>query len=137
MKLTNLYRSLSLPPKWVGAHGSEFPVGWGAKLINVFLKTTAYVGDLGRKNLRDALHPPLDNRLRDRLVRCFHDCPKIRDAVKFDSIKAIEPYEQYQGIINGCRAAAEELAKRGGACSLFEVEQLWSTDAPPGPCRCS
>ena len=116
-----------LPPRWVKAHGSEFPVGWGAKLINVFLKTTAYVGDLGRKNLRDALHPPLDNRLRDRLVKCFHGCPEIRDAVKFHSIKAIEPYEQYQGIINGCRAAAEELAKRGRACSLFEVEQLWST----------
>ena len=123
-----------LPSKWVETHpGREFPVGWGTKLINVFLKTTAYVGDLGREGLRDALHPPLDNRLRDRLVKCF---PEIRD-VNFRSITAIATYEEYQRIIEGCRAAAEELAKRGGACSLFEVEQLWSTGAPPGPCRCS
>ena len=120
-------RATKLPPRWA----RELPVGWGAKLINVYLKTAAYVGDLGRENLRVALHPPLDTRLRDRLVKCFHDCPKIRDAVKFDAIRAIATYEQYQGIINGCRAAAEELAKRGGACTLFEVEQLWSTDAPP------
>ena len=122
-----------LPRRWA----RKLPVGWGAKLINVFLKTTAYVGDLGREGLRYALHPPLDNRLRDHLVKCFQERSEIRDAVRFDSIKAITKYEQYQGIINGCRAAAEELAKRGGACSLFEVEQLWSTGAPPGPCRCA
>ena len=56
-----------LPRRWA----RKLPVGWGAKLINVFLKTTAYVGDLGREGLRDALHPPLDNRLRDHLVKCF------------------------------------------------------------------
>ena len=116
---------------------TPFPVGWSAKLINVFLKTTAYVGDLGRAGLRAALHPPLDNRLRDHLVKCFRECPEIRDAVDFHSITGIVTYEQYERIIDGCRAAAEELAKRGGTCSLFEVEQLWSTGAPPGPCRCS
>ena len=65
------------------------------------------------------------------------ECPEIRDAVDFHSITGIVTYEQYERIIDGCRAAAEELAKRGGTCSLFEVEQLWSTGAPPGPCRCS
>lgn len=122
-----------LPAQWA----KELSVGWGAKLINVFLKTTAYVGNLGREGLREALHPPLDNRLKDRLVERFQECSKIRDVVKFNSIQAIATYEQYQGIINGCREAAEELAKSGGVCSLFEVEQLWSTDAAAGPCRCS
>ena len=123
-------RAKPLPPRWVEAHScSEFPVGWSAKLINVYLKTAAYVGDLGREGLRDVLHPPLDNRLKARLVKCFREYPKIRDAVNFPSITAIATYEKYEIIIDdGCRAAAEVLG-----CSLFEIEQLWSTDAPPNP----
>ena len=31
-----------LPPNWREAHGPEFPAGWAAKLINVYLKTAAY-----------------------------------------------------------------------------------------------
>ena len=50
---------------------SKFPAGWGAKLINVYLKTAAYVGDLGREGLRDVLHPPVDNRLKNGLARHF------------------------------------------------------------------
>ena len=122
-------RAKPLPPWWVAAHScSEFPVGWSAKLINVYLKTAAYVGDLGREGLRDVLHPPLDNRLEARLVKCFREYPKIRDAVNFPSITAIAKYAKYERIIDGCRAAAEVLG-----CSLFEIEQLWSTDAPPKP----
>ena len=104
--------------------GAELAAGWGAKLINVYLKTAAYVGALGREGLRNALHPPLDTRLRDRLVECF---PEIRD-VNFQSITAIGTYEEYRKVIDGCRAAAEVLG-----CSLFEVEQLWSTGESPGP----
>ena len=102
-------------------------VGWGAKLINVYLKTTAYVGDLGREGLRDVLHPPVDNRLKNGLARHFRrNHPEIwrkqiRAAVKFRSITAIAKYEEYQRIIDGFRVAAEVLG-----CSLFEVEQLWS-----------
>ena len=111
----------------VEGHCSEFPVGWSAKLINVYLKTAAYVGDLGREGLRDVLHPPVDNRLRDRLAKCFRrKHPEICDAVRFRSINAIATYEDYQKIIGGCRAAAEVLG-----CSLFEIEQLWSTVRPP------
>ena len=136
--------------KWVKAHGSEFPVGWGAKLINVYLKTAAYVGDRGREGLRDVLHPPLDNRLKDHLAKCFQqqEYPEIHKAVKFPSISAITAYEKsadtdaggrrrwsYERIIDdGCRAAAEVLG-----CSLFEVEQLWSDlNAPLNPLpRCT
>ena len=119
-----------LPPKWVKAHCSKFPVGWGAKLINVYLKTAAYVGDLGREGLRHVLHPPVDNRLKDHLERCFRRkhpeiWKQIRAAVQFRSITAIAEYEDYQRIIDdGFRVAAEVLG-----CSLFEVEQLWSLTA--------
>ncbi len=115
-------RAPKLPARWA----KELPVGWSAKLINVYLKTAAYVGDLGREGLRDALHPPVDNRLKAHLVKCFRRHSEIHGAVNFHSITAIAEYDEYQRIIDGCRAAAEVLG-----CSLFEVEQLWSTGAPP------
>ena len=40
-----------LPPNWREAHGPEFPAGWAAKLINVYLKTAAYVGNLTRRQV--------------------------------------------------------------------------------------
>ena len=47
----------------------ELVVGWAAKLVNVYLKTAAYVGDLGREGLREALHPPIDGGLWAGLER--------------------------------------------------------------------
>ena len=115
-----------LPTKWVTDHPrSEFPVGWSAKLINVYLKTAAYAGDLGREGLREVLHPPVDNRLKANLVMCFRDRPEIRDAVNFRSITAIAKYEDYQRIIDGCRAAARALG-----CSLFEVAYFGRSGTP-------
>ena len=38
-------------------------IGWAAKIINVYLKTYAYVGGGGRPNLPDVLHPPIDQGL--------------------------------------------------------------------------
>ena len=98
----------------------ELPVGWAAKMINVYLKTAAYVGDLGRAGLRDVLHPPLDNILMNNLRDRF---PEI--TFNFDGIAAIETYEQYEKIIDGCRMAAKKLE-----CSLFEVEQLFRVEPP-------
>ena len=112
-----------LPRRWVGAHGPEFPVGWGAKLINVFLKTTAYVGGLGREGLPDVPHPPLDAGLQRGLRQRFGkhaDHADIVQNVTFGAIKDITDYETYRTVISGCKAAAKELG-----CSLFEVEQLW------------
>ena len=108
-----------LPANWIHAHGPEFPIGWAAKLINVYLKTAAYVGDLGRPGLRCVLHPPIDNRLKDGLVERFATCPKIHDAVNFPSITSIAEYEEYQKIIEGCKAAADCLK-----CDLIEVDQF-------------
>ena len=74
-----------------------FPVGWGAKLINVYLKTAAYVGNLGREGLRDALHPPLDNRLKKKLKKHFRGRRDMVMTVDFGAIKHITHYEQSRG----------------------------------------
>ena len=98
---------------------APFPTGWSAKLINVYLKTAVYVGDLGREGLRDVLHPPLDNGLKNGLMKHFKTCPEVHDAVDFGAIKSITDYAMYREIIAGCQAAADALG-----CSLIEVEQL-------------
>ena len=108
-----------LPPNWREAHGPEFPAGWAAKLINVYLKTAAYVGNLGRPGLRCVLHPPVDNRLKDGLLELFTTCRKIHDAVSFPSITSIAEYKDYQKIIEGCKAAADCLK-----CDLIEVDRF-------------
>jgi hypothetical protein len=35
-------------------------VGWATKLLNVYLKTAAYIGGLGRPGLAPLVHPPID-----------------------------------------------------------------------------
>jgi hypothetical protein len=103
------------------------PIGWGAKLINVYLKTGAYVGDLGRPGLRDALHPPIDAGLWAGLAKKFRERPEIvNEACCVRCIKDITDYATYRRIIVGCRAAADALG-----CSLIEVEQLWQGSATP------
>ncbi len=126
---------LDLPPKWIKAHGPQFPVGWGAKLINVFLKTAVYAGGLGRKGLCDVLHPPLDNGLKKGLKKHFHGRPDMLGKVDFGAIRDIKKYPRYRTVIEGCRVAAA--AKELGCCSLIEVEQLAGLglrkdEPPPG-----
>ena len=109
-----------------------FPVGWSAKLINVFLKTAVYAGGLGGDGLRGVLHPPLDAGLQKGLREHFKDYPDAREKVTFGAIKDIDTYERYRAVIEGCRAAAQDLQ-----CSLIEVEQLAGVglregEAPPG-----
>jgi hypothetical protein len=109
------------------ARDSGLPTGWGVKLINVYLKTAAYVGDLGPPGLRDALHPPIDGGLWKGLAKRFHGRPDILDETCcVQRIKDIMEYSIYRRIIAGCRAAARELG-----CSLIEVEQLWLGSATP------
>ena len=98
---------------------APFPVGWSAKLINVFLKTAVYAGGLGREGLRDVLHPPLDNGLRRGLIEHFHGRADMLEKVDFGGIKHITDYETYLTVIEGCRVAAEKRK-----CSLIEVDQL-------------
>ena len=111
---------------------APFPIGWSAKLINVFLKTAVYAGGLGREGLCDVLHPPLDSGLRIGLIKHFHGRVDMRKKVDFGKIKHIVDYAGYRTVIEGCRVAADELG-----CSLIEVEQLAGLglrqgEAPPG-----
>ena len=101
---------------------APFPVGWSAKLINVYLKTTAYVGTIGRPGLRNVLHPPLDRILQRELMRHFRkrDRSDMLAKVNFGAIKSITCYERYREVIEGCAAAADDLD-----CLLIEVDQLW------------
>ena len=114
-----------------GQEPTKFPVGWSAKLINVFLKTAVYAGGLGREGLRDVLHPPLDNGLRRGLrkhfMACCPDRPDLLVEVDFGAISAIRDYDRYRRVIAGCRLAASCLE-----CSLIEVEQLAGLGLGPG-----
>ncbi len=108
-------------------HESRLTPGWATKLINVYLKTAAYVGDLGRPGLRAALHPPIDAGLwaglRDRFP---DDVDLLSQTHRVSRIKDIKTYAIYRGIIVGCRAAAAQLG-----CDLIEVEQLWQGARAP------
>src|SRR5262249_12348004 len=50
-------------------------VGWAAKIINVYLKTRAYIGAQGRHHLKEMIHPPIDAGLWLGLQRRFADRP--------------------------------------------------------------
>ena len=104
------------------AHASDLSIGWRAKLINVYLKTAAYVGDLGSKGIRGALHPPIDTYLWKALRNCFKGRQDIiSNACYMEVITNIRDYDEtYLKIIKGFTEAAKELN-----CLLIEVDQLW------------
>ena len=115
------------------ARDSRVPIGWGAKLINVFLKTATYVGDLGLPSLRDVLHPPIDAGLWAGIAERFPERRDILDDARCVlRIRDIVDYATYHRIIVGCRAAARALG-----CSLIEVEQLWQGAATPEAEQCA
>lgn len=103
-------------------------IGWGSKLINVYLKTAGYVGGMGRPGLRESLHPPIDAGLWGGIGARFRDRTAILDEVQcVRRIKDIGDYSTYRRIVEGCRLVAAELG-----CRLIEVEQLWLGPATPG-----
>jgi hypothetical protein len=105
-------------------------VGWATKIINVYLKTRAYIGAQGRHQLGEALHPPIDAGLWLGLERRFRKQPDILERTHCVArIRDIVDYGCYQRIIEGCRLAAAALG-----CKLIEVEQLWAgTEIPVRP----
>jgi hypothetical protein len=106
------------------------PAGWSAKLVNVYLKTRAYVPLTGRPELMERLHPPLDGGLwRGLAVHLDRDSAVCRLTHSQTRIKNIVSYADYEIIIEGCRIAAYELG-----CRLIEVDQLWrGTLTGPAP----
>ena len=102
-------------------HEPLLGVGWAAKLVNVYLKTSVYVGGLGRPGLVAAIHPPIDGGLWAGFKKRFHDRPEILAKTHaVDRIRDIVDYPTYMKIISGFRTVAEELG-----CLLIEVDQFW------------
>lgn len=91
-------------------------VGWAAKIINVYLKTRAYLAGEGREGLVRAIHPPIDTSLQAGLKKKF----PLRPWRKM-TIKSIQSYKaDYMPFIEECRSLAQE-----EGCLLIEVEWYW------------
>lgn len=99
----------------------KLPIGWAAKLINVYLKTRVYLAKEGRSGLIQCLHPPIDNGLWKGIRQKYKNVAKIKkDLQVFTGINKIKTYDDYMIIINICRKIAGERH-----CKLIEVEELW------------
>ena len=113
----NKHHSATIALALMTVNAMPFP-----EIINVYLKTRVYVGALGRRNLKEMIHPPVDAGLWLGLARRFPDRPDILERTNcVRRIKDITDYECYRRIIDGCRAAAKALN-----CELIEVEELWT-----------
>jgi len=97
-------------------------VGWASKMLNIYLKTTVYLGGLGRPRLIDWIHPPIDRGLW-RGLRCqFANRNDILGFINAaGGIGEINHYPTYMTIVKGCRLAAQ-----ASNCKLIEVEQYWT-----------
>ncbi|MHA1648951.1 MAG: hypothetical protein ACTSYB_02065 [Candidatus Helarchaeota archaeon] len=99
---------------------ARLPVGWGTKLINMYLKTLVYIAREGRKGLIECIHPPIDSWLWKGIKKVYNDDNDIIEMTHVvTQIKDITSYEIYQKIIDGCRLIAQ---RRG--CLLIELEEL-------------
>jgi hypothetical protein len=92
------------------------PVGWAAKILNVYLKTRVYLAGEGREGLVSVIHPPIDTSLQAGLKKKFPHRPW-----RMMTIKSIRSYrDDYMPFIEECRSLAEE-----EGCLLIEVEWYW------------
>jgi len=92
------------------------PVGWAAKIVNVYLKTKVYLAGEGREGLVSVIHPPIDGGLQRGLKKAFPNRPW-----KTKRIKDIRSYQDdYLAFIQDCRS----LAKKEG-CLPIELEFYW------------
>ncbi len=124
-------------------------VGWAAKMIAVYLKTTCYLAGFGRDGLDTVIHPPFDNKLMRNMGEYAHqslvdsiESLKDVDADLYEiafrnldgflsarredmstRIKDVDEDFYWQVLIVTCESVAEQLG-----CTLFEVEQLWTTE---------
>jgi len=108
-------------------------IGWAAKILNVFLKTYAYVGDQGRPNIRTFLHPPLDSILIKLILEHENLKPDSKEKValrktigKAIPISSLKSYKIYLSVINALRRFAEMIGKK----TVFELEGFWETSTP-------
>lgn len=96
------------------------PLGWVAKMINIYLKETCYLAGFGRDNLDNVIHPPIDRRLVRNLKRKFRGSHLVQNLRAFESIEGLN-VESYYACIGSCKLIADKLG-----CRLIEVEQFWT-----------
>ena len=83
-------------------------VGWAAKMINVYLKTTCYLSGFGREGLECVIHPPIDNILMKNLKGESWESPLIKCYLdQFESIGRIDG-KVYLDIIKAFKLIARE-----------------------------
>lgn len=100
-------------------------VGWAAKIVNIYLKTYAYVGDGGRPGLRKCLHPPIDGGLWEGVGKVYANRLDILvDTHCVARINQITSHAIYQQILRGLGRVADEKG-----WMLIEVESLWEGTA--------
>lgn len=99
----------------------RLPIGWAAKIVNVYLKSICYMAGIGRPSLINHIHPPIDSGLWQGLKRVYKSQSDIWSKVYSKTkIKDIKTYQEYSNIIDGLR----EIANRE-SCLLIEVEKFW------------
>jgi hypothetical protein len=97
----------------------DLPVGWAAKIVNVYLKTRVYLAGEGRDGLLSVIHPPIDYGLQQGLKKKYPHRPwKIRRIKEFRSYQ-----DDYLPFIQDCRSLAKE-----DGCLLIELEAYWRGD---------
>jgi hypothetical protein len=99
----------------------KLSVGWAAKLVNLYLKTTVYVSGYGRPELVKWIHPPIDSGLWQGIEEAYKDQKDILTKTHFKTkIKDIVKYDDYRNIIEGMQMIALD-----HNYLLIEVEELW------------
>lgn len=101
----------------------RLPVGWAAKILNVYMKTMVYLGGQGRDGLVKWIHPPIDSGLWEGIAKYYGSRRDVLDLTHHrTTISSIRDYDQdYLKIIKGCIAIA-----RDRRTHLIEVEWLWN-----------
>lgn len=99
----------------------EFSVGWSAKLLNVYLKTLYYVGDLEPSDIRKVIHPPIDNILVDSIIEEYG--VSIWSYENKFTIQGIEKYDVYSEMIKRLK----QIANKSNLENLIDIEHVWSS----------
>jgi hypothetical protein len=95
---------------------AHLPVGWAAKIVNVYLKTRVYLAGEGREGLVQSIHPPVDTSLQNGLKAQYPERPWRKM-----TIGSIRSYpDDYMPFIWECRRIAQE-----EGCLPIEVEWYW------------
>lgn len=99
----------------------KMSIGWTTKIMNLYLKTAVYVGNIGSPSLSEYIHPPIDTGLWKGVYEHYSGDKEIIELTHSRTkIKDIRNYTEYLRIIDGLGKIA-----RAEKIKLIEVEHLW------------